>query len=243
MGRYLRGCMDVLRDPGFGFAVCNVIYASMANSVALAGAFICAVAIIGLRALRVALPADGSGLRRHLHDEAVSLRLLAAVIMLSSLYTMAGLMMGHYSADTISLVALQATAGILFATGNFMLAASFGRVPATAFSIAATLRQPETWMAAGMLCLGLMAGAAALIIFPFVAIGYVIALQNIRHARPEYHRHPKLWYAAGTLGFAGIASDPLLVLANLINAVCLVVIEHRLTPGGLLPQPTERETA
>ena len=229
--------MDVLRDPGFGFAICNIIYASKSNSVALSGAFICALAIIGLRWMRAVLPQDGSSARRHLHDEAVSLRLLGAVIMLSSLYTLTGLMLGHYSADAVTMVTLQATAGVLFAAGNFMLAASFGRIPASTFSVAATLRQPETWMAAGMLCLGLMAGIEALIVFPFVAIGYMIALGNIRHGRREYHGHPKLWYAAGTLGFAGIAVDPWLVLANLINAVCLIVIEHRLTPAGLLPQP------
>lgn len=247
MHKRLQTAIAILRDPGFGFAVCNIIYASKANSVALAGAFFCALAIIGLGALRAQYPHTNTGAvskwQRHLHDERLSLRLLGAVVLLSSAYTLGGVMLGHYPADMAGLPALQATAGILFGTSNFMLAASLTRkLPPLGRGIAGTFLQAETWMAGGMLCLGLMTGLTALVIFPFVAIGYALALGNIRHNRAEYHGHPKLWYAAATLGFAALSPDGWLVAANLINAACLIAIEHRLTPQGLWPQrqPQER---
>jgi hypothetical protein len=88
-------------------------------------------------------------------------------------------------------------------------------------------------MALGMLCLGLMAGPWALVAFPFVAAGYTIALRNIHRGLPENAGHPKFYYAAATLCFAAITTDPVLMIANMINAVYLVVFEFRLMRQSL----------
>lgn len=230
---------DLLTDPGMGYAVCNIIYASKANDVALGAAFACALMIVLLRAARLHIPPTGAW-RRRLHDEGLSLRLLGIVIVAASLYTLGAAQLGFSDSPAhYRFALLQGMAGLLFGTGNLLLARSLdGR--RIARSLRGTLLQPETWMAAGMLCLGLIAGPLALLALPFVVAGYALALRGLYRGRPEWHNHPKLYYAAATLVFAAVAADPWIVAANVLNALCLVTIEHRLTPGGLwrlLPAP------
>lgn len=236
-------CKTLLADPGLGFAICNIIYASQSNDLALAASFICALVILALRGLRMALPQASapspSRLMALLHDEALPLRLLGCIVIYSALFTLATLALGRVEGDMYHFVLLQAVSAFLFGVGNLLLAVSFNRATSAKRGIADSFRLPETWMAAGMLCLGLMAGWQAIVAFPFVAVGYWRALQNIRAGAPEYRGHPKLWYAAATLCFAAIAGNPWLVAANILNAACLAALEHRLTPQGLWRRRTQ----
>lgn len=219
-----------IADPALGFAICSIIYASKSTTVAIICAFACAMLIITLGIARqcagTQLPAH---ILKHLHDDGLSLRILGVLGLASGVYTLT--MQTGSNAHALAL--LQGISGILFAAANFMLAASMSGARAMRHPLVKILLQAETWILAGMLCLGLMAGAQALIMLPFMLMGYAITLGNIRHQRPEHHGHPKLFYAAATLGFAAFSPDGWLLLANIINAACLVSIEHRLTPGGL----------
>lgn len=226
---------EIVCDPAFGFAVCTIIYTSKATAVAQLCAFACALLIIALRMARrfdrATLPAF---LRASIHDDGLTLRVLGVLGLASSVYTLGTITFGQFSGSSMSMAVLQGSSGILFAVANFMLAASVSGSRAQRHPLATLVLQAETWLLGGMLCLGLMAGTQALILAPLLVVGYGITLSNVRHARPEHYLHPKLWYAAATLGFAALSPDGWLLLANVLNAVCLIVIEHRLTPGGLL---------
>lgn len=98
-----------------------------------------------------------------------------------------------------------------------------------------SLRMPETFMLAGALGAGLMAGGEALLALPIVGTAHAVAVRNIMQNKPEHNGHPKLIAAVSATLFAGIgvASGNLFVsLAHLIGAGVLVSIECRITPGG-----------
>ncbi len=236
---------DIVCDPAFGFAICTIIYASKSTTMAQLCAFVCALAIVALRFLR--RHHAGQNLRvwqqRLLFDDGMSLRVLGTLGLFASCHTLGSVMLAPAHLTTTSMAAMQACSGLLFAVANFMLAASVSGRDTHRHPVIAVLLQAETWMLGGMFFLGLMAGLQALALLPLLVMGYAITLSNIRHARPEHHRHPKLWYAAATLGFAAISPDGWLVFANVLNAICLVALEHRLTPQGLLPRRTTRATA
>lgn len=218
---------QLVGDPGLGFAICNIIYASQSSELALAASFICALVILALRALRQARPLRDAS---WLHDEALPLRLLGVIVMFTSFYTLGAIALGRIDAGASQFVLLQALSALLFGVGNLLLAASLRGTALSSRGIAGTLRLPETWMAAGMLVLGLMAGWQAMVAFPFVAVGYIRALGNIRDGAPEYRGHPKLWYALATVSFALVTTNPWLMAANVLNAACLVALEYRLMP-------------
>lgn len=219
---------DITCDPAFGFAICTIIYASKATALAQACAFACTLLIITLRVVRRI-----DGISPRFHDDGLTLRVLGTLGLASSIYTLGTIGFGHFDGSSLSMAVMQGSSGILFAIANFMLAASMSGARALRHPLAKLLLRAETWLLGGMLCLGLMTGVTALIMLPFLMTGYALALHNIRHRRPEHHNHPKLWYAAATIGFATISPDGWLVFANLLNALCLINLEHRLTPGGL----------
>lgn len=219
---------DITCDPAFGFAICTIIYASKATALAQACAFACTLLIITLRVVRRI-----NGISPRFHDDGLTLRVLGTLGLASSIYTLGTIGLGHFDGTSMSMAVMQGSSGILFAIANFMLAASMSGDRALRHPLAKLLLRAETWLLGGMLCLGLMTGMAALIMLPFLMTGYALALHNIRHRRPEHYNHPKLWYAAATIGFATISPDGWLVFANLLNALCLINLEHRLTPGGM----------
>lgn len=228
---------DVACDPALGFALCGMIYASKATAVAQVCAFTCALLIIALRMVRrLDLTFLPTHIAMSLHDDGLTLRVLGTLGLASSVSTFGTIAFGHFSDGSLSMAVLQGSAGLLFAVANFMLAASMSGRRAISHPMITLLLQAETWMLGGMLCLGLMTGAQALIMLPFLMVGYGMTLHNVRHQRPEHTAHPKLWYAAATLGFAAISPDYALLCANLLNAACLIVLEHRLTPCGLWPR-------
>lgn len=227
---------DLLSDPGFGFAICGIIYASKATTAAQICAFACAIIIVALRFVRRHANEFALSPRMHarLHDDGLSLRVLGVIGLASSLGTFTAIANGQYIDATLPYLVLQGSAAILFAVANFMLAASIsGRIARSHRRMIAVLLQPETWLLGGMTCLGLMTGLDALMILPLLVVGYVLTLRNLKNNLPEHHTHPKLWYAAATLGFAALSPDGWLLAANIINAACLVAIEHRITPYGL----------
>lgn len=219
---------DILCDPSFGFALCNILYGLKANTVALAGAFVCATLIILQRCLRQIYPAQKMLWQKCLHNDQLSLSLLGVVIIFSSLYTLQAALTDHNIPAL-----LQGIAGVLFGGANLMIARQLGNKHKNN-AVGKLLLQPETWMAGGMLCIGLMTGPYALALFPFVYFGYRQTLANLRQGQPEYTGHPKLWYAIATLGFAGLAAgDVVLCTANILNAIYLVILEAHLMPGGI----------
>ena len=235
---------DLICDPALGFAVCTIIYTSKATALAQACAFACALLIIVLRMARrldrTLLPV---ALRQSIDDDGLTLRVLGVLGLASSVYTLGTISFGQFNGNSMSMAVLQGSSGILFAVANFMLAASVSGARAQRHPLVTLLLQAETWLLGGMLCLGLMTGASALILAPLLVTGYALTLSNVRHARPEYHNHPKLWYAAATLGFAAISPDGWLLFANILNAACLIALEHRLTPGGLLSATQRKQAA
>lgn len=223
---------DIACDPALGFALCTIIYASKATALAQACAFACTLIIITLRIAR-RVESLSPAFSARLHDDGLTLRVLSVLGLASSIYTLGTVSLGHFDGGNMSMAVLQGSSGILFAVANFMMAASISGERAMRHPMVTLLLQAETWLLGGMLCLGLMTGISALIMLPFLVTGYAITLSNVRHGRPEHHNHPKLWYAAATIGFATISPDGWLVFANMLNAVCLIGLEHRLTPGGL----------
>ncbi len=222
---------DILCDPSFGFALCNILYGLKANTVALAGAFICATLIILQRCLRQMYPVQTTVWQKLMHNDQLSLSILGIVIICSSFYTLQTTIADHNIPAM-----LQGIAGILFGGANLMIARQLGNKHKNN-AVGKLLLQPETWMAGGMLCIGLMTGPYALALFPFVFLGYRQTLKNLRQGQPEYTGHPKLWYALATLGFAGLAAgDVVLFTANILNAIYLVILEAHLMPGGISAQ-------
>lgn len=147
---------------------------------------------------------------------------------------------------------LPAAASFLFAAANFRLAESISKKadnsqqvnpsprlvkPSAAEITAVFIKRPELYLNAGFACAGMMAGGAALFILPVVATAFGIGMKNALQEKPEYAGHPKIITATAAAIFAGIGyanGHGLIAAAHALNAVVLVEMERRVTPGGML---------
>jgi hypothetical protein len=146
---------------------------------------------------------------------------------------------------------LPAAASILFAVANFRLAESISKKahnqaqvdppprltkPNAAEITAVMLKRPEIYLNAGFACAGLMAGGGALFILPVVATAFGVGMHNALKEKPEYAGHPKIITASAAAVFSAIGyanGHTLIAAAHAINAVSLVEMERRVTPGGM----------
>jgi hypothetical protein len=98
-----------------------------------------------------------------------------------------------------------------------------------------SVKRPDLYINAGFACAGLMAGGAAFLVLPFVAVSFGFSMRNIVRALPEHNGHPKLMSAGASAGFAGIGSmegQGMIAVAHLLNMAVMADAERQVTPGG-----------
>ena len=96
-------------------------------------------------------------------------------------------------------------------------------------------KRPDIWLCSGNAAAALMVGAAAIWMFPIIALAGAVAFRNAVQNKPEYVGHPKIIVGLiGAFNFAvGIVNGNWLpAAANVVYASVAVNIECRITPGG-----------
>jgi len=96
-------------------------------------------------------------------------------------------------------------------------------------------KRPDIWLCSGNAAAALMVGAAAIWMFPIIALAGVVAFRSAVQNKPEYVGHPKIIVGLiGAFNFAvGIVNGNWLpAAANVVYASVAVNIECRITPGG-----------
>lgn len=240
-GKKLLG--EILTDPGTGFCFCNLVCFSSGRGYGFAAILLCTLAILTLKILSISQPVWLSArlsLGHRLQNRALPLRLLGCTLafIAASMVLQPDGQPGFVAPLTC----------LMFAIGNLMLANSLEKGPLNAVALREadkvrlrqiclnSLRQAETWLALGMLGLGLLSGPQSVFVFPFILTGYGIALRNITRNLPEHQGHPKIWYALANAGFGIIAiaeGHAAIAFADFLSAFYMILLEGRLTPSGL----------
>ncbi len=231
---------EVATDPGVGFGVANVLlFVSVTNSLGLAACVLATVVAAVSRAVCVEpniflnryprlleILADG---RTPLRVNALSLLVVGGVALAAG-------------------ALLPAVTSVFFAIANYWIAESISRALRNIDDVAVVSRLPalqrlahlifkraDFYICTGMSLSGLMAGGAALWIFPLVALAFALMLRNAWQEKPEHQGHPKVLAATARFIFAliGFASGNIsAALSHVLGTYVMLDIEARITPGG-----------
>lgn len=224
---------EIITDPGVGYgAVNSVLFASSTNAfglgVCLAATGI-AVVFKALALIRPVFLEKHAALCGFFYDGRVSLRASAVALLI-----VGG--MAFFNGDL-----LPAMTSLFFAIADFRLAESVFSAPKQYAGsemqkmAALAFQRPDLYINAGFAAAGLMAGGAALWIFPVVAISFWVTMQNVLRGRPEYAGHPKIIAAGAALIFAVIgflSGNFWPAISHIFSASILINVESRITPGG-----------
>ncbi|TNE29997.1 MAG: hypothetical protein EP349_05875 [Alphaproteobacteria bacterium] len=237
-----RVTQEVVTDPGVGFGVRNaLLFAANANAVGLGATLIAASIATITKTLSVMQPEflkKRPNLDRITRDSRTPLQAIALSLLVVGVTSLA---MGAF---------LPAATSLLFAVANFNSAESIAaRMRAEKFPdkktdhgkgfkkfMNLTFKRPDLYINVGTALSGLMAGGAAWIAFPAIALAFGISMYNAMNNKQECNGHPKIISAMATTVFAGIGfatGNFLPAISHLIGAGVLVNIESRVTPGGI----------
>lgn len=233
----------VILDPGIVYTSADVLLFAGTNPVGF-GAMLTATGIAaGLKGTAVMQPKfldKHPKVKAFIHDDRTPLRAGAVALLVVAGTAFSGGMM------------LPAAASLLFAVANYRLAESISKqhVEAEARKAAenegkpknkakefakALFTRPDFYLNAGFACAGLMAGGAALFVLPLVAVAFGVSIRNALKGKPEYAGHPKMITGTAAGVFAGIGhanGHGLIAAAHALNAIVLMEMERRVTPGG-----------
>lgn len=248
-------------DPGLGFAVGNILL--FASTGGLPGLIIstAAAALITANNIAQRYPdkiSPDSRLGRLIHDPRTpntitgsGLLAIAAAGLITALTGPAGLAAGGALAALKAagpIFWLSSFTGLSFAAANFGIAANLGskdkkadapkpktRLGRLAHTAKLLLKSPDTYIAAGLMGMGLISGGWSMLAFPAVLSGYVRTIRNSMSGKPPHNGHPKIHYAAAGVVFSavGLLSGNILpALSNMVATYAVSNVEARLTPGG-----------
>jgi hypothetical protein len=233
----------VILDPGIVYTSADVLLFAGTNPVGF-GAMLTATGIAaGLKTTAVMQPSfldKHPRLKAFVHDDRTPLRAGAVALLVVAGATFAGGMM------------LPAAASLLFAIANYRLAESIsshhkeaeakkaansdGKPKNKAVEFAKALfTRPDFYLNSGFACAGLMAGGASLFVLPLVALAFGVSIRNALKGKPEHAGHPKMITGTAAGVFAGIGhanGHGLIAAAHALNAIVLMEMERRVTPGG-----------
>ena len=231
---------EVITDPGVGFGVRNVLlFAAGTNTLGLGACIVAAGVTAATKTLALAKPRLAQKfpkLLNALSDSRTPLHAISAALLFVG---GAALLKGAF---------LPAATSILFALGNFRIAASISdrllkksdvvtdkKQPFVKRLLNLLIKRPDLYINAGSVCAGVMAGGAALWVIPVVAVALGIALYNVWNQKPEYTGYPKAINAGATVIFSGIGianGNFLIAASHALGAAVLFNVECRITPGG-----------
>ncbi|MFH1159070.1 MAG: hypothetical protein V1721_09385 [Pseudomonadota bacterium] len=96
-------------------------------------------------------------------------------------------------------------------------------------------KRPDMYLYGGNAVAGLLAGGAAIWMFPVIAFAGAIAFKNAVQNKPEHKWHPKIVFAIVDAGIAGIgiaSGNWLPALAHVMYGGVMLKTECDITPGG-----------
>lgn len=254
---------SLLFDPGLGFAVGNILL--FASTGGVPGLVISTAAAALITANNIAqryprLIKQKSRLGRLVHDPrtpntitGTGLVAITAAGLITALTGPAGLAAGGGVLAALKAAGptmwLSSFTGMSFAVANFGIAANLKnkdtakpadksrqtRLQKLGHTAKMLLRSPDTYIAAGLMGMGLISGGWSMLAFPAVMSGYVRTIRNSMADKPPHTGHPKIHYAAAGVVFSAVgllSGNVLPALSNMIATYAVSNVEAKLTPGG-----------